>query len=103
MYADGAFHSVDSAEILCVEGQGDYVTLHCVQGKRLVRDSMIHLVEVLPSSNFVRIHRSWIVNLEHVETISSGYVMVSQKRIPVGSTYKSQLLEKVKRHTLGKA
>lgn len=68
--SDGEIHVCAPAEIRWVETVGDYVKIHLSDKARLVRMTMIHLLEKLGSRQFVRIHRSTAVNLEHVRKVT---------------------------------
>jgi hypothetical protein len=57
------------AEILYLQADGDYVAIHTVEGRWLKEQTMKYAEEILPASRFVRIHRSYIVNLTHISRI----------------------------------
>ncbi|MBX3736932.1 MAG: response regulator transcription factor [Candidatus Didemnitutus sp.] len=68
--SDGEIHVCAPADIRWVETVGDYVKIHLVEKSRLVRMTMLHLMEKLGPRNFVRIHRSTAVNLAHVRKVT---------------------------------
>lgn len=68
--SDGEIHVCAPADIRWVETVGDYVKIHLTDKSRLVRMTMLHLMEKLEPRNFVRIHRSTAVNLAHVRKVS---------------------------------
>lgn len=63
---DGEIHVMSANDILWVESDGDYVRLHGTDKSRLVRMSLLKILERLDAAHFVRIHRSTIVNLKHM-------------------------------------
>ncbi len=63
---DGEIHVVAADDILWIESDGDYVRLHGTDKSRLVRMSLLKMMEKLDATHFVRIHRSTIVNLKHM-------------------------------------
>lgn len=67
--SDGEIHVCAPADIRWVETVGDYVKIHMPDKARLVRMTMLHLMEKLEHRNFVRIHRSTAVNLAHVRKV----------------------------------
>lgn len=68
--SDGEIHVCAPADIRWVETVGDYVKIHLADKSRLVRMTMLHLMEKLEPRNFVRIHRSTAVNLAHVRKVT---------------------------------
>jgi len=65
----GRIHFVRMADIDWCEAQGNYVRVHVGTQEHLVRDTMSHLESELDPQQFVRIHRSTIVNIEHVREL----------------------------------
>lgn len=63
---------VDAADIEFIESAGDYVYLHADNKKHLIRDSLASLANKLDSRIFIRIHRSSIVNINHIENMRSA-------------------------------
>ena len=68
--SDGEIHVCAPADIRWVETVGDYVKIHLTDKSRLVRMTMLHLMEKLEPRNFVRVHRSTAVNLAHVRKVT---------------------------------
>ena len=75
--------------ILYIEGLKDYVKIF-TEGKKPVLSllTMKGLVETLPSDKFLRIHKSYIVAIDRISTISRNRVMIGEKWIPVGENYR---------------
>jgi len=82
-------------EIRYIEGLKDYVKIH-TDGKTIVSlMSMKVLAEELPE-NFVRVHRSFIVNFERITLVKKRKVHIQQVEIPIGEVYREAFLEKLK-------
>ena len=77
--------------ILYIEGLKDYVKFY-TEGKKPVLSllTMKGLVESLPSDKFLRIHKSYIVAIDRITTISRNRVMIGDKWIPVGENYREE-------------
>jgi DNA-binding LytR/AlgR family response regulator len=75
--------------ILYIEGLKDYVKIF-TEGKKPVLSllTMKGLAETLPSNKFMRIHKSYIVAIDRISTISRSRVMIGEKWIPVGENYR---------------
>lgn len=89
-------HKVDVSEITWLEKKGNYFELNTKAGNRiLLRANFADLFEKLPAKNFFRVHKSYIVNLRHVETIESSYIQVNKRRIPVSSSFKDEFMRTI--------
>lgn len=77
------------------ESFGDYAICRHEGGKLVSRETLSHLIELLPSEKFVRIHRQFIVPLAKIESISGNTVSLKDKELPVGRSYRNSLKEKM--------
>jgi two-component system, LytTR family, response regulator len=75
-------------DILYVEGSGNYMTFHTSQKKIMSLLTMADVIACLPSEMFVRIHKSFIVSMKHIELIEKHDVYIHGKAIPIGNTYR---------------
>jgi two-component system LytT family response regulator len=81
---------INLADILYIEGMREYVRIHLAGGARPVMTllSMKSIEQRLPSTKFMRIHRSYIVNLARITTIERNRIVFDKEYIPVGDQYK---------------
>lgn len=82
-------------DIILVEGYKDYVKVHLV-GKNaplLSLTTLKHMEDLLPADNFMRVHRSFIISLEHIETVSKTNVNMGIMNISVSDGYKEKFME----------
>lgn len=92
---------VDIDDILFVEGLKDYVRLCCAVKKGVVTKSTMKNVEQrLPSPPFVRVHKSFIVNMDKVDSIENNQIAIGPHRIPLGSQYKDEFMKLIGRNML---
>jgi DNA-binding LytR/AlgR family response regulator len=83
-------------EIVMVSSSHVYVEIEMQGGEQhLVRLTMSQILEALPTSRFVRIHRGHIVNLSYVERFDGRYLKLHGHSIPVSKGQKQQLLERL--------
>jgi hypothetical protein len=85
-------------EILYLQADGDYVSIHTAEGRWLKEQTMKYSEEVLPANRFVRIHRSYIVNLAHISRIErygeqQSVILHNGERIRISSA-RYQLLRR---------
>jgi DNA-binding LytR/AlgR family response regulator len=77
--------------LLYVEALADYVILHMTGGQQhIVLTTMKGIASKLPE-NFVRVHRSYIVNSDLIDFIEDSTVVINKKTLPIGNTYRSSL------------
>jgi DNA-binding LytR/AlgR family response regulator len=78
-------------DILYLEAMRDYTRITTVDTQFLVLTTLNGIIEKLPPDNFVRIHRSYVVNKSKVEGIQKNKVIVQSHELPVGKLYKHAL------------
>lgn len=81
--------SVPYEEILYIESEGNYITIVTEDRKYTLRQSLSWCLQSLPDSQFKRIHRSYIINIDKVEKSNARSVSIRNKVIPV-SRFKSR-------------
>lgn len=84
-------------QILYIEGLKDYIKIHTMESSRpiITLNSLKRLQQNLPAERFSRIHKSYIVGLVHITAINKTQVMIRDKYIPIGESYKSFFMEKL--------
>jgi len=78
-------------DILYFEGMKDYVKIVMKEKFILTLISMQHMADKLPNDLFVRVHRSYIVSISKIEKVEKNRVVIADKWIPVGNSYKDLL------------
>ncbi|MEO2062914.1 MAG: LytTR family DNA-binding domain-containing protein [Christiangramia sp.] len=94
---DRKMHKIDFDKILWVESLSDYLKIETSEGTKVTRETMSTLESKLPSEDFIRIHRSFIVALNKIESYSYEEVIVQSKSIPISRTYKEVVLGKLEK------
>ncbi len=91
-------------DIRYIEGLKDYVKIYTDSQSRPILSliSMHTIEEALPSSMFMRIHRSYIVNMSKIEVVERGQIVFGDKYLPVSDSYKEKLQEYINSRLLGK-
>ena len=97
VHADRKTHLVKMSSIVYLESAGEYVRLHLTDGTSLVTLFRLKNMESeLQSSQFMRVHRSYIINLSHISGYTKGRVFLSNDDyVPIGENYKEQFLNYV--------
>lgn len=85
--------NVQIDEILLVESLDDYITVYLSSGKNIVvRMTLKTIIEKLPPQ-FVRVHRSYIVPLQHITSVRNKVISTTLKEIPIGIKYEKDFFE----------
>ncbi|MDR2037777.1 MAG: LytTR family DNA-binding domain-containing protein [Bacteroidales bacterium] len=86
---------VDFSDILFVEGQGAYLRIVTQQTKIMTIQNFQSMEEILPSDNFVRVHKSYIVAMDKIESIERNVIQIAGIRIPVGKNYQNKFYRRL--------
>jgi hypothetical protein len=90
--ADRSNHQIKLNELIYLESLSDYVKIHYNDQSLTTRDTISSFEENLPET-FVRIHRSYIVNLNYITEFSRKSVTVGTTELPISRTYKHSALK----------
>jgi DNA-binding LytR/AlgR family response regulator len=86
--ADRKIFPVPTSEIIYIESLDNYVKVY-LDGRTLItHETITSLEEKLGAGSFVRIHRSFIININHVQSIGAEFIQISNKELPFGRVYK---------------
>lgn len=91
--ASGKLIKVMHIDILYVQSIKDYIMIYTKTNNLIVYMTMKYLSELLPVSSFIRIHRSYLINKEHISLVNKNYVEIAGLQLPVGESYRSLLLQ----------
>lgn len=82
-------------DILYMEAQGDYVRINVADGVYSIHSSLKSVEEKLSKSTFIRVHRSFIINVSKIDTIEGGTLIVNHNIVPVSDAYRSGLYKRM--------
>ena len=85
---------VKLVDIVYINSDADYTEINTTLAKHLSSETLLHWEQTLPSNSFIRIHRSYLINLSYVDRkYASRVVLKTGKVLPVGRTYQARLKE----------
>ena len=87
---------VKFSDILYLESEHVYVNVHTLHKTFLVRSSLQDYLQHFSDKTFFRIHRSYAVNTEHIQSVHAEYVTINNQMLPVGKSYRDLLFKKLK-------
>ena len=88
-------HQVNIGELLYMEKKGHYVVFHTPRGELLSRMNMNDLMNTFPSDNFIRVHRSFVVAIDKIDTIEKHFVVIKGKKIPIGESFRDDFFQHI--------
>lgn len=91
--ADYKLYRINFDDLIYIEGQSEYVTFHMVDKKITAYYSLKKLEEELPSNQFTRIHKSYIIAQKRIEAIEGNMVIIGKEKLSIGKNYKDLLMQ----------
>lgn len=82
---------VDPKEILYIEGLKDYLLIYTVKGRIITLQTFGKILRILPENQFIRVHKSYVVALNKIDSIERNIIKIGNKQIPIGVTFKNQV------------
>jgi DNA-binding LytR/AlgR family response regulator len=82
-------------EILFIESLDDYVKIHTKDKVLVTHENISTLEAKLPNSEFVRIHRSYLIAIQHITSFTSEFIEITGKQLPFGRAYKQIALKRL--------
>lgn len=79
------------ADILYLEAMGDYVKIYLTTQTYSIHSTLKSVEDKLPSGTFIRVHRSFIINISKIDTIEGGTLVIHNNLVPVSDAYRSIL------------
>lgn len=93
---------VNFCDILFIEGQGDYLKIITTKKNIMTLQNFKTMEENLPKSNFIRVHKSYIVALDKIDSIERNRIYIAGSIIPVSETYKNDFNRILETRSLNK-
>jgi DNA-binding LytR/AlgR family response regulator len=88
---------IDLDDILYIEGMKDYLRIICTGKKIMTLQNFAKIEESLPAKKFCRVHKSYIVSVDKIESIERGVIRIGGQRIPISNTYKENFFNQIKK------
>lgn len=88
--ADGKTYRIAEKDIFLVESMGDYITLHTEDQKHTFNQTLKSFAEELTGSEFLRVHKSYLVSLKHIDYLEGNIIHLKGHEVPVGHSYKAE-------------
>jgi DNA-binding LytR/AlgR family response regulator len=90
------FNKVKFEDILYLESDNVYVNVHTTGGKLLVRNTLADYIALMGYPYIIRVHRSYAVNINHIQAVNTDYVVINKAEIPISKGFRDNLFNKLK-------
>ncbi|MBA4239540.1 MAG: DNA-binding response regulator [Sphingobacteriaceae bacterium] len=82
-------------DITYIQALGDYVNIYTLDNRHTVHITLKGMEEKLPQDKFYRLHRSYLIALDHIDKVEEGTAFIGKHPVPIGEQYKKELLRKI--------
>jgi len=89
------YEKIHFDQILYIEGMQNYITIYTAKGKFVTLLYLKNLEENLDNRKFIRVHKSYIVSVDKIESIEGNEIFIQSHRIPMSRNYREQVLQQV--------
>jgi two-component system, LytTR family, response regulator len=97
--ADYSLHRIKVEDILLIEGLDDYLKIHLPEQKVVVtRMTMKNMMSELAHSDFVRVHKSFIVPMKKIEKVRNRIIFIGNREVPIGNSYEEEFMKVLSRY-----
>ncbi|MBB5648304.1 LytR/AlgR family response regulator transcription factor [Pedobacter cryoconitis] len=86
---------IELSDILYIEGLKDYISIFTKNERVITLQNMKKMEETLPSNQFIRVHKSYIIALDKIESIERSRITICGKIIPIGDTYRDEFFKRI--------
>ena len=93
--AEARLVKVDFGSVRYIEAMQNYSVLHLTEGRLITLQSIHQLAQQLPATQFVRVHKSYVVNLDQIDSVERSRICIGQVTIPVGDTYRDEFYRRL--------
>lgn len=93
--SNGRFNKINSNDILFVEASGSYVHIQTIAQRFTLSQNLAQFQRKTPLSFLVKIHRSYIVNMNKVDSFDEAFVFIENHKIPLSENHRKEFLDKI--------
>jgi len=92
---NGRIEKVVYDDLIYIEATANYITLYTANNKLMVYLTVKGILEKLPPEKFVQVHKSYIVNIDRINTIEGNMLHLGDTKITVGQNFQSEVMDKI--------
>ncbi len=91
---------IELDDVLYIEGLKDYISIFTKAERVITLQNMKKMEETLPSTQFIRVHKSYIIALDKIESIERSRITICGKIIPIGDTYRDEFFKRIESNNI---
>lgn len=92
---EDSYVKIEWSEILYIEAMQNYLKLHLKDRSLIIHQTMIAIEDLLPKEQFFRIHKSYLINIAHIDSITGNRLSIRKTELPISRMRKEALLSEV--------
>jgi len=92
---NGARLRINVMDIYYIESQRDYVMIYLKTKHYMVLQTLSNIIDIIQNPRFIQVHRSFVVNLAHVDSVEKDHLLINNIDLTIGKTYRTELLAKL--------
>lgn len=93
--ADGQYVKLNYADVLYIEANADFTKIYTTTGRIMALVNLKNMEEQLPQKLFIRVHRSFLVNISKIERVDENTIIIARFSVPLGNVYKEKIYKMV--------
>jgi DNA-binding LytR/AlgR family response regulator len=93
--SDRKMIKINFEEVSYIESISDYIKIHLKDKNVITRETLSNIEAKIPQSDFIRIHRSFIVAVKSIECFTNEYIELGKHQLPISRTYKEEVLKRL--------
>lgn len=90
--SNSKFFRISFSDIIYIEGMKDYLKIHTADHVIITHQTMGEMENILPSGQFIRIHKSYIIAITHIKSVFGNSVDMGKELLPIGLFYKDRIM-----------
>ena len=90
--SDSKFLRISFSDIIYIEGMKDYLKIHTIEHTIITHQTMVEMENILPSGQFLRIHKSYIVAIAQIKAVFGNSIDMGKIMLPIGLNYKERIM-----------
>ncbi|MDE5420635.1 LytTR family DNA-binding domain-containing protein [Ancylomarina sp. DW003] len=91
-------YPIKLSELIYIESDGDYLKLYLNDKPIIIHETLKHFISKLPNKVFMKIHRSFVINITKVEYLEGNQVCLASKLIPVAASYREEFYQAIEKN-----
>ncbi|MBL7885546.1 MAG: response regulator [Flavobacterium sp.] len=91
----GELIKIELDDILYLEAFDNYCNLYTSSQKHLISHTLKSVEEKLPQHKFIRVHRSYVINVSKIKSLQDGYIFIEKNKVPMSSSNKEELMKHI--------